>query len=119
MSQTYERSGELPTEAVLSLLSALGEVSLRSLPTQVRNRRLAATGGLLQQGVVATGSNRICDSNRGPQQGIVAGDCNRGLQRGPAAAGTCIRELHQGDCNSGPQHGSGLGGGRGECNGYL
>lgn len=57
VSQTYERSGELPTEAVLSLLSALGEVSLRSLPTQVRNR------GLLQQG--------IC--------------CNRGLQHGFAA----------------------------------
>lgn len=82
VSQTYERSGELPTEAVLSLLSALGEVSLRSLPTQVRNRGAqqgaCCSRGLLQQGICC---------NRGLQQGSASGVCNREtateLEQGP------------------------------------
>ena len=36
--QTFESTGGLPTEAVLSLMTALGEVSAKCLPTQVGRR---------------------------------------------------------------------------------
>ncbi len=36
VNQTFEATANLPTESVLSLLSALGEVSARCLPAQVR-----------------------------------------------------------------------------------
>ena len=51
--QTFESTGGLPTEAVLSLMTALGEVSAKCLPTQVSRGGRREEGGEGGRGIPA------------------------------------------------------------------